>query len=109
MANQIDINTYSFRGTCDIRDAAKMILICGEWGCSISKFIAQLIHFCPAVMNYEKQSYAKPDWIVDNVIKGIRERNKVKRARADKLTRDGKYRKIKAKCTSEVSNKRVKG
>lgn len=95
MANQININTYSFRGTCDIDDAAKMILVCEELGCSISKFIANLIHYCPAINNYEKQSYAKPDYIVKNVINGIRERNRVKRERADKLTRDGKYRKRK--------------
>ena len=95
MANQIDINTYSFRGTCDINDAAKMILVCGELGCSISKFIANLIHQCPVIMNYNNQSYAKPDWVVENVIDGSRERNKVKRARADKLTAEGKYRKSK--------------
>lgn len=95
MANQIDINTYSFRGTCDIEDAAKMILVCGEWGCSISHFISQLIQQCPFIMNYGNQSYAKPDWVVKNVVDGIRERNKVKRARADKLTAEGKYRKNK--------------
>lgn len=95
MANQIGLNTYSFRGTLDIEDGAKMILLCFEKGCSISKFIANLIHNCPEIRNYEKLDCAKPDFVVKNVINGIRERNRVKRERADKLTREGKYRKRK--------------
>ena len=95
MANQINIDTYSFRGTCDINDAAKMILFCGETGISISKFISRLIHECPCVAHYHHTVGAKPEWIVKNVVDGIRERNKVKRARADKLTAEGKYRKSK--------------
>jgi len=91
MACQNSVDTYSFRGICDIDDGAMFIQICRDRHTTVSKMLASLIH------DYvEKNNACIHGMSVLSVTKirdAIRERNVRKRKIADSITRSGFYSK----------------
>lgn len=87
MANQKNVEVYANQFRVPLEDGAKLVCECRDKGESVAKFVGRLV-----VEKVRSRPFGERE---RKVAEGIRKRNVKARKYADKLTRDGRYRKSK--------------